>query len=285
MAELDGRVALITGAARGIGRATATMLAREGADVVAVDVAAPVEGNPQSMGTEQELAETASLVEAEGRRCLSVKADVRDATAMEQAARDAVGQLGGLDIVVANAALTVHNPFARMTDAQWQLVLDVNLMGIVRTVRAALPHLVERGYGRIVTLSSVGGRGGTPGGPAYAASKWAIIGVTKTIALEHAADGITANVVAPGVIDTPLFRSDEQFRDNRPDLYAQELTFEQREQAMNDWVASAFHAIPIGWMPPQTVADAIAFLVSDRARYITGEVLDVAAGVNARHMA
>jgi SDR family mycofactocin-dependent oxidoreductase len=284
VAELDGRVALVTGAARGIGRATAVTLAREGADVVAIDVAAPVEGNPQSTGTDAELAETAALVEAEGRRCLSVKADVRNAEAMEQAVVDAVDGLGGLDVVVANAGLTVHNPFARMTDAQWQLVLDVNLMGVVRTVRAALPHLVERQYGRIVTLSSVAGRTGTPGGPAYAASKWAIIGVTKTIALEHAADGITANVIAPGVIDTPLFRDDEQYRDNRPDLFEQDLTFEQREQAMNDWVAHAFHAIPVGWMPPETIADAVAFLVSDRARYITGEVLDVAAGVNARHI-
>jgi NAD(P)-dependent dehydrogenase (short-subunit alcohol dehydrogenase family) len=285
MSGLEGRVAVVTGAARGIGRATSVELARQGADVVAVDVAAPIEGNPQSMGTPEELEETVALVEKEGRRAQAVEADVRDAAAMEGAMRSAVEGFGSLDIVVANAALTVHNPFAKMTDDQWELVLGVNLMGIVKTVRAALPYMVERGYGRVITLSSVGGRGGLPGGPAYGASKMAIISVTKTIALEHAADGITANVVAPGVVDTPLFRSDEQYRDNRPDLYERATTFEEREAEMNRWVRDAFHVIPVGWMPPQAIADAIAFLASDRARYITGEVMDVAAGVNARHMA
>jgi SDR family mycofactocin-dependent oxidoreductase len=285
MKDLEGRVAAITGAARGIGRATAIALARQGADVVAIDVAEPIEGNPQSVGTEEELTETVALVEGEGRKALAVKADVRDSAAMDRAMQSAVDEFGGLDVVVANAGVAVHRPLERMTDEQWELVLGVNLLGVVKTIRAAIPHLKRQGSGRIITISSVGGRGGTPGVVSYAASKWGLIGLTKTAALELAPFNVTANVVAPGVVATPLFRDDEQYRDTRPDLYEKEMTFEERDAEMDRWVRDAFHALPVGFMEPEAIADAVAFLASDRARYVTGEVLDVAAGANARHMA
>lgn len=285
MTDFDGRIALITGAARGIGRATAVTLARGGADVALLDIARPIADYPQTLGSRAELDETAAEVERTGRRALVIEADVRDSGAVDAAVASTVDALGGLHIVVANAGLAVHAPFVAQTDENWDLVLGSNLLGVVRVLRAALPPLVAQRYGRIVTVSSVGGRAGVPGGAPYATSKWGVIGLTKTVALEHAADGVTANVVAPTTVDTPLFRHDEQYRDMMPELYEQDLTFDEREQRIMASVAGGFNPIPVPWLRPEDVADAIAFLAGDRAAYITGEVLDVAAGANARNSA
>jgi NAD(P)-dependent dehydrogenase (short-subunit alcohol dehydrogenase family) len=279
------RVALITGGARGIGRATALRLAEDGADIAVLDIARAIPGYPQSLGTAAELEETAERVRRTGRRAITIEADVRDTTAVDAAVARTVDELGGLHILVANAGLAMHAPFVRQDDASWDLVLGTNLLGAVRLLRAGLPHLVAQRYGRIVTVSSVGGRQGVPGVAPYAASKWALIGVTKTVALEHARDGITANVVAPTTVDTPLYRHDEQYRDMMPELYETDLPFEERERRVGEMVAGGFNAIPVPWIDTADVADAIGFLASDRARYITGEVLDVAAGANARNSA
>jgi NAD(P)-dependent dehydrogenase (short-subunit alcohol dehydrogenase family) len=163
--------------------------------------------------------------------------------------------------------------------------LQTNLMGVVRLVRASLPHLRTQRYGRVVTISSVGGRIGVPGVASYSVAKWGVISLTKTAALEHAADGITVNCVAPGVVDTELFNADEQYADMVPHLYgpdAPPTTFQERKQAVNELVASALHAIPVPYLQPEDIAEAVVFLLSDRARLITGEVMDVAAGFNAR---
>jgi SDR family mycofactocin-dependent oxidoreductase len=281
---LEGRGAVITGAARGIGRATAVALAREGADVAAIDVAQPIEGNPQTTGTQEELAETARAVEALGRRCLPIEADVRRYAEMEGAMRAAVDEFGGLGIVIANAGIALHAPLERMTEEQWRLVLDVNLTGTFNTVRAAAPHLIERRWGRIVAVSSVGGRAGTPGVAAYSSSKWGQISLVKTAALELGGYGITANAVCPTSVDTPLFRSDAQYRDMVPNLYEQETSFKEREEAVKRMMSTQVHALPVPWVDPEDIANAIEFLVSEKARYISGEVLDVAAGSNAHHM-
>ncbi len=200
MTEYEGKVALVTGAARGIGRAVAVKLAQDGADVALLDVADQIPGYPQPLGTRADLEETAELVRKTGRRALELVADVRDSDAVSAAVTRTIDELGGLHVVVANAGLAVHAPFVSQTDESWRLVLDTNLLGAAWVIRAALPHLVGQHYGRIVTVSSVGGRMGVPGVASYAASKWALIGMTKTVALEHAADGITANVVAPTTV-------------------------------------------------------------------------------------
>jgi len=282
--ELDGRIALVSGAARGIGRATAAALARQGAHVVSLDIAAPIAGYAQSVGTAEQLQETVDLVTTLGRESLSIQADVRDNDAVTAAIEWVRDRFGRLDIVVANAGIAIHAPLRDMTDDQWQTVLDVNLLGSVRLIRAALPTMIEQQFGRIVAISSVGGRGGTPGVVSYAASKWAIIGMIKTAALELAREGITANVVAPTTVDTPLYRSDAQYRDMLPHLYSQEMSFQERDRRVGEWVASNFNAIPVPWVQPEDIANAITFLATERARYVTGEVLDVAAGANARHM-
>jgi len=283
--ELSGRVVLITGAARGIGRATAAAVARQGGDVVALDIATPIEGYIQSVGTSEQLRETVELVESIGTSGIAVEADVRDTQAVEAAVARAVAEFGRLDVVVANAAIAIHAPLREMTDEQWQTVLDVNVLGAVKVMRAALPQMIEQQFGRIIGIASVGGRGGTPGVISYAASKWALIGTVKTAALELARDGITANIVAPTTVDTPLYRADPQYRDMLPDLYSQDLSFAERDRRVGEWVAQNFNAIPVPYVTPEDIANAIVFLASERARYITGEVLDVAAGANARHMA
>jgi NAD(P)-dependent dehydrogenase (short-subunit alcohol dehydrogenase family) len=285
MSEGIGRVALVTGGARGIGRATALRLAEDGVDVAVLDIAQQIPGYPQSLGTAAELEDTAEQVRKVGRRAIAIQADVRDTAAVDAAVARTVDELGGVHILIANAGLAVHAPFVEQDDPNWDLVLGTNLLGAVRLLRAGLPHLVRQRYGRIVTVSSVGGRQGVPGVAPYAASKWALIGVTKTVALEHAGDGITANVVAPTTVETPLYRHDEQYRDMMPQLYEQNLSFEERERRVGEWVAGSFNAIPVPWIDPEDVADAIAFLTSDRARYVTGEVLDLAAGANARNSA
>jgi NAD(P)-dependent dehydrogenase (short-subunit alcohol dehydrogenase family) len=199
-----------------------------------------------------------STVRKLGQRAITIAADVRDTAAVDAGVARTVGELGGLHILVANAGLAMHAPFVEQDDRSWNLVMDTNLHGAVRL----LPHLVGQGYGRIVTVSSVGGRQGVPGVAPYAASKWALVGMTKTVALEHAGDGFTANVVAPTTVDTPLYRDDEQYRDMMPELYQQDLPFEERERRVGDYVAAAFNAIPVPWVQPADVAEAVTFLVS-----------------------
>lgn len=277
MGRLKGKVALITGAARGIGRATAVAMAREGASVALLDIADPkgvknIHG--YRLANRSELGETASLIEREGRKAIQIVADVRDLAAMNRAAERTVQELGGLDILVANAGIAIWSPFEEMKPEQWADVIDVNLTGAANSMWAALPQMRKQKSGRMIVLSSVGGRQGVPGVANYVATRWGVIGLVKTVALELGKYNITVNAVSPTAVNTPLYRSEGQEHSTGVDSPQT-----QDAQTLQN------HALPIPALNPEDIADGIVFLASDEAKYISGIALDIAAGGNARYTA
>ncbi len=277
MARLKGKVALITGAARGIGRATAVAMAREGADIALVDIASPkgvknIDG--YRLANRSELAEAASLVEKEKRNAIQIVADVRDLEAMNQAAQRTVRELGGLDILVASAGIVIGSPFEQMNLGQWTDVIDVNLTGVANSMWAALPQMKKQKSGKMIVLASTIGRQGFSGVANYVATKWGVIGLVKTLALELGQYNITVNAVSPTVVNTPLYRSEAGEEFNGVDS--------PQEQ---DAQISLNHALPIPVLNPEDIADGILFLASNEAKYISGIALDIAAGSNARYTA
>lgn len=267
--NLQGKVAIVTGAARAIGRACAVALAREGADVVAMDIAKPdaFEYLNYPLASPQDLAETQRLVEEQGQRCLSIQADVRSMSQMRSLTERTINELGKVDIMVANAGLVPSVPLTEMTDQQWGDVIDVNLTGVANSICAVLPHMVEREQGRIVALTSTLGRQGNAGNAHYVASKWGIVGLVKAAALEAGPHSVTVNAVAPTGVRTVRFPEDPEER-------------ETAEQFLQE-----YNALPVLLLEPPDVAQSVVFLVSPQARYISGAVLDVAAGANAKYTA
>jgi SDR family mycofactocin-dependent oxidoreductase len=282
---LRGKVAVVTGAARGIGRAAAVAFAREGADLVGIDICASVD--PRS-GVEpsnpDDLRETGRLVEASGRRWLGFMLDQRDLAGLRAAAVEVGRALGRIDILFANAGTQSFHPLLEMEDADWSITIDVNLTGTANAVRAFAPHIVNQGGGRIILTSSTQGRHGMKYGAAYSASKWGIIGLMKSAALELGRYNITVNAVIPGLIDTPLTRHEER--------YAQALNDGGRslagsaadeEEARKMLVTRTPLGVP--WIEPEDVAPVVVFLASDAARMVSGATYDVTAGDSARNTA
>ncbi len=220
--HLTGKVAVVTGAARGIGRAIAVEMAANGADIAAIDICGFVSpASNAKPATSQDLDETARQVRGYGRKCMTIIADIRDIKKLRQIADQIEQEHGKIDIVVADAAIQRWKPLLEMDDADWYDVIDNNLNGTANTIRAFAPKLVARKYGRIIVLSSMQGKHGTKNASSYSASKWGILGLMKSAAMELGQYGITVNALLPGLVDTPLTAYPARFRnligEARPD--------------------------------------------------------------------
>jgi len=276
--QFAGRVAVITGGARGQGRSHAVALARRGADVAVLDRCADLGTVPYPLATPEDLAETVRLVEAEGRRCLAAEGDVRDLDAVVGFVDGVVDELGSVDILVANAGVSTMCSIFELDAVRWSETLDTNLTGTFNALRAAAPHMRRQRWGRMVTVSSMMGRSSNPLISAYCASKWGVIGLTKSVAQEMAHSDVTVNAVAPGNISTDMIHNDTLYRLMRPDL----------EHPGADDVAAvmaSLHVQPVPWLEADEITAAVLFLCSDGARHITGSVIDVDAGASARFTA
>ncbi|KXF53119.1 hypothetical protein AXA44_08525 [Rhodococcus sp. SC4] len=218
--------------------------------------------------------ETMRLISEADGKALALKADVRDREAISDAVERIVDTFGSLDILAINHGVMAISEFRHMDPADWDVVIDINLNGVFNVLHAGLPHLLNQTWGRVVITSSMAGKGGYPQFSHYSASKWAVIGLAKTVALEVATTGTTVNVICPCCVDTPIIHNNTMYGLFRPDL----------ESPTIDDVAEEFRRYqPQGlpWIPPEAITDALMFLVSDGAKHMTGETLSVAAGQNA----
>jgi NAD(P)-dependent dehydrogenase (short-subunit alcohol dehydrogenase family) len=283
--RLRDKVAVVTGAARGIGRAVAVAFAHEGADVIGIDIVGPVD--PRSgvePATPEDLNETGKLIRVADRRWLGLTLDQRDLSALRNAAEQIEDEFGGIDILFANAGIQAFKPLLEMEDADWHTQIDVNLTGTANALRAFTPHLVKRGGGRIIVTSSTQGRHGTKNGAAYSASKWGIIGLMKSAALEFGAYGIVVNAVIPGLIDTPLTRHDERFVQVLQESGQHPNGSSGHEKDARK-ILAARSPLGLPWLEPDDVAPVVVFLASDAARMISGATYDVTGGDSAHYNA
>jgi SDR family mycofactocin-dependent oxidoreductase len=264
--RVEGKVAFITGAARGQGRSHAVRLAEEGADIVAVDLCGPVDGVPYAPATAADLAETVRLVEATGRKIVSLELDTRDLAGLTDAAAGGVARFGHLDIVVANAGVCIMKPWDQITVEDWQQTVSVNLTGTWNTVMATAPHLVTAGGGSIILTSSVAGLKGLPFMVPYVASKHGVTGLARAFAQELGKDHIRVNSIHPSGVDTVMATG------NDPAVMAGAL-------AANPGVGGVFGtSLGVYMTEPVDQSNAVVFLASDEARYITALALTVDAG-------
>ncbi len=264
---LSGRVAVVTGAGRGMGRTHAVRLAEEGADVIALDRCRDIDHIPYAMATAADLDETGWLVEAAGSRAFTAEVDVRDPTGLADAVAAGVARLGPLDIVVANAGVCTVQPWDEVTPEVWRTVLDVNLTGVWNTCTATIPH-VRDGGGSLILISSSAGLKGQPFFAPYVAAKHGVVGIMRSLANELASSGIRVNSVHPTGVVTPM---------------TEQLTGLGRAIAARPELGPLFeNALPVAVVEPDDVADAVVFLASDRARYVTGLTMTVDAGAGVR---
>ncbi|MGW5515104.1 mycofactocin-coupled SDR family oxidoreductase [Nocardia africana] len=272
MGRLDNKVALVTGAARGQGRAHAIRLAEEGADIVAVDICGSVPTAPYALGASGDLEETAKLVEQHDRRILHRQGDTRDLEGLQSLVAEAVGEFGGIDIVVANAGIASYGPAWELTEEQWQDVLDVNLTGVWKTAKAAIPSMIERGQGgSIILTSSVAGLIAYANLAHYTAAKHGVTGLMRTLAVELAPHNIRVNSVHPTTVNTPMINNEAIYN-----LFFPQATNMTPEDAAAGFIHMNGFRIP--WLEPVDVSNAVLFLASDEARYVTGTTQVIDAG-------
>jgi SDR family mycofactocin-dependent oxidoreductase len=271
--RVAGKVAFITGAARGQGRSHAIRLAQEGADIIAVDLTGQIGSVPYPMSTPDDLAETVKEVEALDRRIVATRADVRDYGAVKAALDAGVAELGHLDIVSANAGIFSFGTLAELDETHWQDMLDVNLTGVWHAAKAAIPHLRANHGGSMILTSSTAGLMAIPNIGHYTAAKHGVVGLMRTLALELAPDFIRVNSVHPTGVDTDMIQNAAAYALFAPDLPEAERTREvaaERFQTLN--------ALPIPWVEPVDISNAVLWLASDESRYVTGVTLPIDAG-------
>jgi SDR family mycofactocin-dependent oxidoreductase len=268
---MDGKVALITGAARGQGRSHALRLAEDGADIIAVDICGQMDTVTYPMSTPEDLAETARLVEELDRRVVARPADVRDMESLQQAVDAGIAELGRIDIVSANAGISTMGLSWELTEQQWSETIEVNLAGVWRTIKASVPTMIAQGDGGSIVLTgstaSIQGFGSLVH---YTASKHGVLGIMRTLVNEVSQYSIRVNTVVPTSTSTPMIHNEGM----------RELFGVTPDAPMEEFGAAfqAMHTLPVPWCEPRDISNAVAFLASDEARYVTGTVLQVDAG-------
>jgi (+)-trans-carveol dehydrogenase len=270
--RVQGKVAFITGAARGQGRSHAVRLAQEGADIIAVDHCADIKTVGYPMATADDLAETVRQVEALDRRIVARRADVRDTESLRAAVDAGVAELGRLDIVCANAGILSNGQSHELSEETWAEMININLSGVWRTCKVAIPHLIAGGRGgSIVLTSSVAGLRSYSGVSHYVSAKHGVVGLMKTLAQELAPHRVRVNTVNPTQVDTDMIQNESMYHLFCPDIEA---------PTREDFAAASAATIllPVDWVESIDVSNAVLFLASDEARYITGVALPVDAG-------
>ncbi len=278
---LKDRVAVVTGAARGIGRAIAVEFAANGADVVVVDLAGFVSNASDAKpATAEDLAETVRQVKAYGRRSEAIKLDIRKIGELRSAADHVDAVYGKIDIVVADAAIQRWKPLLDMEDSDWLDVIDNNLNGTANTIRAFAPKMVARKHGRIIVLSSMQGKHGTKDASSYSASKWGILGLMKSAALELGRYNITVNALIPGLVDTALTRYDKRLSESMAENGQKPPDHPTPQQAWDSRAPTV--PLNVGWLQPDDISPAAVFLASDAAAMVTGAEYEVTGGDSAK---
>ena len=271
MGMLEGKVVLVTGGSRGQGRAHALVSAREGADVIIVDIVEDLTTVTYPLARKDDMAATVEAVEALGRRIVAVEADVRSQDQLDAAVARGVAELGQIDVLIANAGIWTQAPFYELTDDQWEEMIAVNLSGVWRSAKAVAPHMIERRSGSIVMISSVNGLEPGPNFAHYTAAKHGVVGLMKTVALELAPHGIRCNSIHPGAVRSGMTENQMAF-----DMYAG-----GPGGTVDDLISAGKHYGALKgttFMPPETIANAALFLNSDLAASVTGVALPVEAG-------
>jgi (+)-trans-carveol dehydrogenase len=272
--RVEGKVAFITGAAHGQGRSHAVRLAQEGADIIAIDVCKRVvENSPIPPATPEELAETADLVKGLNRRIYTAEVDVRDYDALKSAVDAGVEEMGRLDIIVANAGIgNGGDTLDQCTEHDWQEMIDVNLSGVWKTVKAGVPHLIKGGNGgSIILTSSVGGLKAYPHCGNYVAAKHGVVGLMRSFAVELGQHNIRVNSVHPTHVSTGMIMNEGTWKLFRPDL---------ENPGPDDMapICQMFHTLPVPWVDAEDISNAVLFFASDESRYVTGVTLPIDAG-------
>jgi SDR family mycofactocin-dependent oxidoreductase len=272
MGRVEGKVAFITGAARGQGRSHAVRLAQEGADIIAVDIDQQVETAMAPTATAADLAETVKLVEEQDRRIVARTADVRDLAALESVVAEGVAELGRLDIVCANAGIASVGPVWEVGEQQWQEMLDINLTGVWKTVKAAIPTLIEQGTGgSLILTSSAAGLGAMPGIGHYVTAKHGVVGLMRSLAVELAPHGIRCNSLHPTTVDTPMIANPVGY-----DLFLGGFPGATRADAEAGMIH--VNALRVPWVEAIDITHAVIYLASDESRYVTGTTQVIDAG-------